>query len=59
LNQTVTSKNYDTLMDDISEWRQFHRNTEMHLSLPLMFSNEYETKLRELYNGLLEVYDIT
>ncbi|MCM3122751.1 MULTISPECIES: hypothetical protein [unclassified Mesobacillus] len=59
LSQTVTHKNYDNLMDDINEWRQFHRNTEVHLSLPLMFPAEYETNLRELYNGLLEVYDLT
>ncbi|MCM3527862.1 hypothetical protein M4D56_01970 [Cytobacillus oceanisediminis] len=58
LQQAVTLKNYDKLMDDINEWRKFHRNTEVHLSLPLMFTNEYENTLRELYNGLLEIYKI-
>ncbi|MCM3724285.1 hypothetical protein M3226_01030 [Neobacillus cucumis] len=58
LQMTVTHKNYDNLMNDINKWRQFHRNTEVHLSLPLMITHDYETKLRELYNGLLEVYDL-
>ncbi|MEI2472847.1 hypothetical protein V8V75_25400, partial [Peribacillus frigoritolerans] len=49
LHMTITHKNYDNLMDDINNWRQFHRNTEVHLSFPLMITHDYETKLRELY----------
>ncbi|MFJ8262362.1 hypothetical protein ACIQ4I_10440 [Rummeliibacillus sp. NPDC094406] len=58
LEQTEGNKKYNNLIDEVDRWRKFHRNTEVHLSLPLMFTSEYETRLRKLYNALLEIYKL-